>query len=218
MKKTFLQIAYLFTILFLLSCRKGDEGAPGPAGAAGTSGQDALTKQGSISGTITTLDASNNVTTIPFDFSYYESITNNTYQDYKVNAGYTYAIKRRDLKESLSYMSLSYNGNIPYNSTDPQNMTLDFSIVVEKSDGSYAILQDNYCPSTCNDFVNLAPFNPVSGAPQATVTYSNYSFDYTTGAMKFDFTANLPSGYTNFNGAVAISGTVDVILNKKTTL
>jgi hypothetical protein len=212
MKKTLLQLTYLFTILFLLSCRKGDDGTPGPAG------QDALTQQGKISGTITTLDASSNVTTIPFEFNYYESIASNTYQDYKPGTGYIYAIKRRDLKEPQSFMSMSYNGNIPYASTNPEYMTFDFSIIVKKADGSYAVLQDNYCPSSCNDYVNLAPLNPATGAPQATVNYSNYSFDYTTGVMKFDFTINLPSGYTNFNGTVAIAGTVDVVLNKKTSL
>lgn len=212
MKKTLLQIAYLFSIVFILSCRKGDDGAPGPAGLNG------MSQQGSISGTITTLDASNNVTTIPFDFQYYESITGNTYQDYKPGTGYIYAFKRRDLKESSSFMAMSYNGNIPYASTNPQNMTFDFSMVVKKSDGSYAVLQDYYCPSACNDNVSLAPQNPSNNLPQAIVTYSNYSFNYDTGAMKFDFAINLPSGYTNFGGTVSIAGTADVILNKKVSL
>lgn len=211
MKKIILQLVYLFTIVFLLSCRKGDDGAPGPAG------QDALTKQGSISGTITTLDASSNLTTIPFNFSYYESITNNTYQDYKPGTGYIYSFKRRDLKESGSYMSMSYNGNIPYASTDPQYMTFDFSFVLKRPDGTYAVLEDNYCPSTCNDYVNLGPQNPTNNLPQATVAYSNYSFDFDTGVMQFDFDINLPSGYTNFNGTVQISGTAEVVLNRKTS-
>lgn len=201
--KVFIYLWIIAASMIIFSCRT-KEGAPGPAG------EDALTKQGSISGTLKTVNSKNDSISIPFEFNYFESLEENTFEDYKGTL-YTSSFKRRSLKEKGSYFVMSNNSPVTKGET-PTNLTVDFGLLLVQSNGSYFIFEDMDCPDGCNETVNLVPYNDKT--LPAAITYSNYSFDFETGKLSFNYRIFYPAANNNLNRDAIVTGSVNVVLNK----
>ncbi|MBC7451818.1 MAG: hypothetical protein H7259_10050 [Cytophagales bacterium] len=194
--------------LMFNSCRTKD-GAPGP------SGDDGLYKQGSITGTLKTLSSNlKDSLIIPFEFNYYETLEENSYQDYKASY-FTTGFARRSLKEKDSYFIMTNSSPVIKGGT-PTSVTVDLNLVQLQQDGSYFIFKDQTCSTSCVEPVNLGPFTPTAVTP--TITYTNYSFDFTTGKLFYNYRIFYPGANNNLGRNTVVTGTVDVTLNKLVTL
>jgi hypothetical protein len=201
-----LYILFLTLAVSAVSCRTKN-GEPGPAGG------DALNKQGSISGTLRTTNSSGDSVVFPFQFNYYESLDENSYSEYKVSY-YTFDFKRRDLKNSSNYFIMK-GGPIIKMST-PTSLTVDFSLEELQSNNTYFSFTDQTCAASCVESVGFGPFTPTAVTP--VIAYSNYSFDFATGRLFFNFKLSYPSANNSFGRPAIVQGNVDVILNQYTTL
>jgi len=190
-----------------VSCRT-KEGAPGPAGADA----DGLNKQGSISGTLRTTNSLGDSVVFPFQFNYYESLDENSYSEYKVSL-FTFDFKRRSLKNANNYFIMS-GGPIAKTAT-PTNLTVDFSLEELNANNTYFSFTDRTCSTDCFETVYFGPYTATAVTP--VIAYSNYSFDFATGHLFFNFKLTYPSANNSFNKASVVQGTVDVILNQYIT-
>ncbi len=200
-----MKLFYLLVFAILMSvtsCRTKD-GEPGPAGG------DALNKQGAISGTLRTTNSLGDSVVFPFQFNYYESLDENSYSEYKVSL-YTFDFKRRSLKNASNYFIMS--GGPITKMTTPTNLTVDFSLEELNANNTYFSFTDRTCATNCVETVNFGPFTPTAVTP--VIAYSNYSFDFATGHLFFNFKLTYPSVNNSFNRAAIVQGTVDVVLNQ----
>ncbi len=184
MKKSFYLIVFAL-IMSVTSCRT-KEGAPGPAG------ESTLSKQGSISGTISYTDDNGNDATVPFNFQYFESLQDNafSYQDNgQSQSPSTYSLDfgRRDLKDVNNYLDFSLDGYSTNGIEDaPYSIVNQFSFLT-------VINGELYEFESTNDFV-----------------ITNVNLDPTTGRITFDFTGTVY--YSGYSGTV--TGRADVISNR----
>jgi hypothetical protein len=187
MKKSFYLIVFAL-ILSVTSCRT-KEGAPGPAG------ESTLSKQGTISGTITYTDDNGNDATAPFNFQYFESLQDNvfSYQDNSQSQGpsyYTLDFGRRDLKDVNNYLYFYLQGNSMNGLEDaPYSISNHFNFITVINSEFYEFYGSG------NNFV-----------------ITNVNLDPTTGRITFEFT-----GTVLYNGgySATITGSVDVTSNRK---
>lgn len=177
MKSLYLLLVTL--VISVVSCRTKD-GAPGPAG------ESSLMQQGFISGTITYTGNNGNVS-VPFNYQYFESLSDNKFY-YYVNEGdyYEASFTRIDQKDD-------YNG-------------IHFELSGDSDAGVESDPTDPYMYFRLITFVNneLVVFNGYSP------TITNVNLDPATGRLTFDYTGTVDSYY----GRATVTGKVDVILNR----
>lgn len=187
MKPFYLILIALFTITG--SCKKAQDGAPGPAGL------DAYPKQGNISGKLTFTDEANKPQATTFDYEYYESLSDGQIiYDTTTNApNFTYALKvnREDLKDSDNYIDFTVNGTGANKIVDiiPSGSNIEFHL---------------------DQIINNKLYQFSSTGTKTIIT--NMKFDFTTNHLRFDFTCTSVDCGVNQSGTVV--GKVDVILNR----
>jgi hypothetical protein len=208
--KNFLLILLLGLTVAFTSCRSGEAGEPGPAGA------DNLNKQGSVSGTFhysyyNEYTATNDTVILPFNFEYYESERDNLY-GYTVDpqsqavVSHNYDFYRRSLKDYSDFIHITYNYGVP---SGP--IPSDFEIQI----GLSRVLANN----GVFGFQSYSNFNGSSDL--STLVISNYNFNATTGALSFDFVMEVDPNYAIYSGrnydvsySPKIEGRVNVVLRK----
>jgi hypothetical protein len=177
---------YLLLITLAISatsCRT-KEGEPGPAG------KSSLTKQGSVSGTITySIDnGTTNTATVPFEYNYFESLNDNKFY-FEDSEGdyYDFFFGRKDLKDARNYFYFwSYGYGTNGIEDDPEYTNVNFSFV-----------------TVINN--KLLEFNTSGG------DITNLKLDPETGRLTFDYA----NDSVEFNeGTASIAVKVDVILNR----
>lgn len=194
----------------LTSCRSGEAGEPGPAGS------DNLNKQGSVSGTFyhsyyNDYTMENDTVIIPFNFEYYESEQDNLYS-YDVsttNQSYvthSYNFMRRSLKDREDFINIDYSYGV-ITGPIPSDFTIELGLSRTLSNnGVFGFNSYSY-------FDNSIDYS--------TLTISNYSFNYNTGALSFDFVMTIDPYSIHMGNNYSSSywpkvvGRVDVILKKK---
>lgn len=161
-----------------VSCRTKD-GAPGPAG------ENTLTQNGHISGTVT---YRKDTTTLrsTFNYEYFESLADNRFYIYEngANSDYEITINRRAANDSANYFNFKIGG---FN---------DLTTGIE-DDPSF-VEADFYFVTMFNG--ELYEFNEYN------TTITNLQLNPTTGRLTFNFNSNM--NYSN--GIATVAGTVDV--------
>jgi hypothetical protein len=166
-------------VISVVSCRTKD-GAPGPAG------ESSLMQQGFISGTITYTGNNGNVS-VPFNYQYFESLSDNKFFYYDLQGEYyEILVKRRDQKDDYNdiHFELSGYSNAGVES-DPTGQTMYFNLITLVN----------------NELVVFNGYSP---------TITNVNLDPATGRLTFDYTGTVNSN----NGSGTVTGKVDVILNR----
>jgi hypothetical protein len=194
MKKILLLI-FVLSSLFL-SC-KTKEGEPGPAG------DNALNKDGSISGTIYYNYANGDTAIVPFNYEYYESELDfyaeldTLYDTYKIR------FKRRELKEINSYTFIEL-----YGALDANNKPLD----ADFNDISFQ--QFNLVKKINNKLFKFAFYNLYS----STGSITDFVFDEKTGKLFYNYTFDVSPSDISSNYAVDGVTTAKIVGNVNLTL
>jgi len=220
MKTSYLLL--IVVVIGMVSCRakKGDPGPGGTAGANGTTGGNALTKQGSIAGTLSYVDYKDSALSIPFNYQYFESISEGTY--YLAQGFYTINISRKDITDVEKSFTFSLNGR-------PMNNGGSFGTPAYPAYGSFNF---SYLTTINKNLFEFSGYDhsyeqvPVHFGPQSssTCTVSNFALDTISGRVTFQYaiTYSPDDIYQavryDSNTPATITGNVDVILNKINTL
>lgn len=175
------------------------EGAPGPAGESG------LAQQGKVSGTLEYVDRSGNALSIPFEYAYYESLSDNKFYYDEDNAIYGLNAFRRDLKDYNNYISFSdlVGGKPNGQFTTPASGYFEFSLLKVRG----------------NDLFEFHAGFDASDA-NSSYTITNFVFDPTTGRTIYDFVLTFDPSAINYDGkydetqTATVTGRIDVILNR----
>lgn len=177
-----LYILLLALAVSAVSCRT-KEGEPGPAG------ESSLNKQGSITGTITYTDDDGNDATAPFNFEYYESLSDNQFY-YGDSEGeyYELAFGRRALNDNNNFFNIEAYGSVTNGvEEEPSYSNINFSFLTIINNELYEFYDNGF-------------------------EISNVSLDPVTGRLTFDFSGTTYYGYDD--NLASITGRVDVILNR----
>lgn len=189
-----------------VSCRT-KEGEPGPAG------ESALSKQGSISGTLNYVDVDGNPITKQFSYEYYETLFDSRYDE---NDGLKVSISRRDLKDTEKYFKFNFTSYKDNNDIyeAPEYGSIDFSFVSVNNNQLFSF--SDY--ESASGYYEEVYFNDES---ETIVDITNFSFDKNTGRLIYDYSitysiVNIPyqDRYDEFTQAT-VTGHVDVVLNEK---
>lgn len=193
-----LYILLLAIAVSVASC-KTKEGEPGPAGESG------LAQQGKVSGTLDYKDHDGNSVSIPFEYSYYESITDNQYNYEEIQGGYLLNFFRRSLKDNNNFVTFSNlaGGKANGQFTAPLSGSFEFSLVKVMG----------------NDLFEFNGYFDASNQ-NSTYTITNFFFDPTTGRTTFDFELSFDPSSIGYEGRyddaeyATVTGKIDVILNR----
>lgn len=199
MKKiNLLSVVFASFLIISSACSKKDP-VPGPAG------QDALKKEGVISGKIYKLNSAGTADTLLGTFAYenFESLDDASYTLYSESRGIN--LYRRGAKESQDYFELMSN----YITTleekpDETRLTINFSYNKALGNGKYLkfMTYDN------TNFRSDIYF----GYSSSTLSISNYSFNKSTGRLKFDYEMNIASYENSTYRPAKVIGSVNVTL------
>jgi hypothetical protein len=198
MKKiNFLSVVFATLLIISSACSKKD--VPGPAG------QDALRKEGSISGKIYKLNSAGTADTLlgNFTYEYFESQEDASYALNSESKGIS--LVRRSAKESRDYFEL-FSNYITTLEEKPEetDLTINFSYNKALGNGKYLkfMTYDNRYYRTDIDF----------GNSNSTLSISNYSFNKSTGRLKFDYEMNIASYENSTYSPAKVIGSVNVTL------
>ncbi len=198
MKKiNFLSVVFATLLIISSACSKKD--VPGPAG------QDALRKEGSISGKIYKLNSAGTADTLlgTFTYEYFESQEDASYALNSESKGIS--LVRRSAKESRDYFKL-FSNYITTLEEKPEetDLTINFSYNKALGNGKYLkfMTHDNMYYRTDIDF----------GYSSSTLSISNYSFNKSTGRLKFDYEMNIASYENSTYSPAKVIGSVNVTL------
>lgn len=202
MKKiNYLSVVFATLLLISSACSKKDP-VPGPAG------QDALRKEGNISGKIYKLNSAGTADTLLGTFTYenFESLDDASYTLYSESRGIN--LFRRSAKESEDYFELFSN----YIETleekpDETRLTINFSYNKALGNGKYL----KFMTFDNTNFRSDIYF----GYSSSTLSISNYSFNKSTGRLKFDYTMNIVSYENSTYSPAKVIGSVNVTLLEK---
>lgn len=176
------------------------EGAPGP------SGQNGLAQQGKVSGTLAYKDNAGNAISVPFSYSYYESLSDNTFFYDDAKAVYQLNCYRRDLKDYNNYMNLTNlaGGKIAGDFEAPTSGYFDFRLVKLMSN---------------NDLFEFYGYFDATD-PNSSYSITNFVFNTNTGRLIYDYELTFaPASIdwtTRYDDAeyATVTGHVDVTLNR----
>jgi len=199
MKKIHLLSVVFATLLIISSACSKKDPVPGPAG------QDALRKEGNISGKIYRLNSAGTGDTLlgTFAYEYFESLDDASYTLNSESRGIN--LVRRSAKESQDYFELFSN----YISTleeqpDETRLTINFSYNKALSNGKYL----KFMTFDNANFRNDIYF----GYSSSTLSITNYSFNKSTGRLKFDYEMNIASYENSTYSPAKVIGNVNVTL------
>ncbi|WP_018342444.1 hypothetical protein [Cytophaga aurantiaca] len=175
------------------------EGAPGP------SGQNGLAQQGKVSGTLAYVDHSGQAVSIPFEYDYYETLSDNKFYYDEANTVYGLNAFRRDLKDYKNYVSFSnvVGGKANGQFTAPTSGYFEFSLLKVQGDDLFEFYGSFDASNTTSSY-----------------TITNFVFDPTTGRTIYDFVLTFDPSNINFEGkydettTATVTGRIDVILNR----
>lgn len=176
-------------------------GEPGPAGEAG------LAQQGKVSGTLAYIDRQGNPVSVPFAYSYYESLTDNMFYYNENNSNYGLHCHRRDLKDYNNYVAFSYleGGKANGQFMPPTSGTIEFSLLKVMGDELFEF---------------KGGFDIASSTTNSSYTITNFVFDPTTGRANYDFVLTFDpqdiSSETRYDASTpaTLTGRIDVTLNR----
>jgi hypothetical protein len=178
MKKVFLFICITLGLIQFQSCKPKD-GEPGPAG------ESSMFKLGSFSGTLHYKLANGDTAIVPYNFEYYDSEKNNAFLMDTLNDSYYFNIYRKPAKdvENYFYMYL-YNGGLDINNNPlaPTPTELSFNFALNSKIN--------------NKFFYLRAYD----YDAANSSFSNYSFNPTTGNLSYNYEIVISPNNFSSNG------------------
>ncbi|GAL84486.1 hypothetical protein MYP_1714 [Sporocytophaga myxococcoides] len=197
--KKFDFLTVVFATLLIISSACSKKEVPGPAG------QDALRKEGSVSGKIYKLNSAGTADTLlgTFAYEYFESQED---ASYALNSeGKGISLVRRSAKESRDYFEL-FSNYITTLEEKPEetSLTINFSYNKALGNGKYLkfMTYDNRYYRTDIYF----------GSSNSTLSITNYSFNKSTGRLKFDYEMNIASYENSTYSPAKVIGSVNVTL------
>lgn len=212
-------------LMVSVSCRTKD-GEQGPAG------ESDLTRQGSITGTISYVDYNGKAVNPSFSYEYYETLLDNQFMYSGFNSStmpkrtnipipsnmYSVTLSRRDLLDTEKRFAITLSGEVNADGTihTPSYATLDLSFIGLVNNNVF-LFEDEGEES---DYVSAYPSSS-AGESDATFDVSNLSLDILTGRLHFDYVATYPASNITYrskydgNTSATVTGTVDVVLNRK---
>lgn len=194
--KTF-YLLLMAAVITVTSCRT-KEGEPGPAG------ESSLQKQGSVSGSIAYVDANGDSVNLPFNYEYFESLSNSTF----------------------TYDQYGFSADFQRRGANDENNSIEFrNFQGDKMNGSFSTPEYfNFNFSTVKNLNNeLFNFSSgfYAGDAQSTCEISNFSLDTLSGRLVFDFKSDYDpydiysdSRY-DFSTHALVKGHVDVTVYRK---
>lgn len=194
----FLSVVFATLLILSSACSKKD--VPGPAG------QDALRKEGSISGKIYKLNSAGTADTLlgTFAYEHFESQDHSSY--YSNPEYYSLNLIRRSAKESNDYFEFlaDYISTPMDEKPEETDLTINFSYNKALGNGKYLKFRtyDNQMYRTDIYF----------GSSNSTLSINNYSFNKSTGKLKFDYEMNIASYENSTYSPAKVIGSVNVTL------
>lgn len=200
-------ISLIFTILVIISSCKKEDPIPGPQGPAGRSMEEkatAYSKEGFVKGKVYSTDR-NGADTLLGDFNYQYIFGSKRTAIYK-GWGESYPhfnIVREDSAEYGNFFYLICYADPILEGFNSENTYINFGYIKDLGNGKYLKFGEGYRPDS--HFREA-----LSPSSQSTFESSNYSFDKTTGRMKFDFVINYDGSELLSGKNSKVIGSVDV--------
>ena len=213
-------IAFLF--IAFLSCKKdgatgpvgptGVTGATGATGPAGQSGTVLKYKAGNIGGTASGTSIAGNQFSSNYNFTYYKDATDNSvYTD--ANGALNFTINRYDsLAQSYFKLTFQVSSGGVYSG---QNLTLKL-LTPGASASAFNYLGTTSSASTSSVDPASVTLHSYYTYQSSSMTFSNQTYNAATGAVSFDYTIQIWSGYNSSTNMATLTGTVNTTVNKGT--
>jgi prepilin-type processing-associated H-X9-DG protein len=211
-----LSLGIIFATLLaivVVSCRQGEKGAPGPAGA---SAQLLPYKDGSITGTLTgTSQLKDEDFTQTLNFQYFKGPADNVNSIINDDGDEdAYIITRYDSTGS-SYIKLEFSLDSTLNQSGGYDPYIYNTYVTIVSTKKTANSNNAFYFGTCDDYsspfdVNSVYLSDYSSGGNNNITYDNLVLNKTTGKISFDYSIEI-TYYNNSTGNYAyLDGSVSV--------
>lgn len=187
----------------------GDKGDTGATGLQGNPGEDALLRQGRISGMLSGISASGIKLDEEFSFEYYPTMDDSEYHNY--GEGLSFSFGRRAAKDSENRIAFSMN---TYEGEAPDRYGIRMSFSYRKDLGNGRFLKFSIFPNK-GQLARLSDYEKIYfDGDYSDIVISNYKFDDKTGEMYFDFEASIHYDENSTGNPATIKGTVNVIVNE----
>lgn len=199
MKTKFLLILAIGALITINSCRKGEDGAPGPAGANGQSGAILVDTLGYISGNVAGTLYNGNSVDFNFRLPYLVGMSNNSMYEDSEGYKYFHIVRYDSIAESFMeiYFYIDDFGTF-------SGQTATFNIIQKNSNSSFTTIgsggEVNYPEAiTLNSFYTWGSTG---------ITFNNASYNSTTGIVDFDYTLEVFSSQNTTGNKLDITGRI----------